>query len=130
MAICLPSIHFCNFCPYSISIGIIYSYESSTKEKVYFGKTISMFAGFIQLQAPQRMGNIRLLMIFVLYAEPGYIEKEWVVVFFQVTTQNILLFISCQGTLSKFLYIKPNPYYRHFSILEFSEGFSAPKFLI
>ena len=63
MAICLPSIHFCNFCPYSISIGIIYSYESSTKEKVYFGKTISMFAGFIQLQAPQRMGNIRPLMI-------------------------------------------------------------------
>ena len=76
------------------------------------------------------MGNIRPLKIFVPYPEPGYIGEEWVVVFFQVTTQNILLSISCQGILSKFLYIKPNPYYRHFSTLEFSEGFSAPKFLI
>ena len=76
------------------------------------------------------MGNIISLNFLVPYPEPGYIGEEWVVVFFQVTTQNILLFISCQGILSKFLYIKPNPYYRHFSVLEFSEGFSAPKFLI
>ena len=76
------------------------------------------------------MGNIRPLKIFVPYPEPGYIGEEWVVVFFQVTTQNILLFISCQGILSKFLYIKPNPYYRRFSATQFSEGLSAPKFLI
>ena len=76
------------------------------------------------------MGNIISLNFLVPYPEPGYIGEEWVVVFFQVTTQNILLFISCQGILSKFLYIKPNPYYRHFSVLEFSEGFPAPKFLI
>ena len=76
------------------------------------------------------MGNIRPLKIFVRYPEPGYIGEEWVVEFFHVTTQNILLFISYQGILSKFLYIKPDPYYRHFSALEFSEGFSAPKFLI
>ena len=44
-----------------------------------------------------------------------YIGEEWVVGFFQVTSQNMLLFISCQGILSKFLNIKPNPYYRHFS---------------
>ena len=72
------------------------------------------------------MGNIRPLKIFVSYPEPGYIGEEWVVVFFQVTTQNILLFFSCLGILSKFLHIKPNPNY--FSALQFSEGLSAPKF--
>ena len=76
------------------------------------------------------MGNIRPQMIFVPKPELRVKRRGmggWV---FQVTTQNMLLFISCQGILSKFLYIKPNPYYRHFSALEFSEGFSAPKFLI
>ena len=58
----------------------------------------------------------------------GYVEEEWVVGFFQVTTQNTLLFISCQGILSKFLYIKPNPYYRHFPALKFSEGFCTKIF--
>ena len=38
----------------------------------------------------------------------------WVGGFFQVTPSNFPLFVSFKGILSKFSYVKPNPYYRLF----------------
>ena len=77
---------------------------------------------------PQRMGNIRLQVIFVPKPELRVKRRKWVVGFFQVTTQNMLLFISCQGILSKFLYIKPNPYQTIFGTKIFRRVFCTKIF--